>query len=258
MADWSKNMLRLIPSLLVCWLVGLPLPLSADWPPPSYAAVYEVLMDGKPRVETSARFTREGDTWRFENTGNGTKGLARFLGIETTESASGTWENTTTLPLSFSHEAKIALKKDAWTAQFDWENARILTSHEEGESVLPLERGTVDPLGITLALQSNLHQQRTEWTIQVVDEDEIDEQKFRAKPAAPLQTALGCVQAIEVERVRDNNKRYSSIWFAPELSFVTVQMVHGKRDGHEFEMRIRELTLDGQTIALGADCGPGT
>lgn len=230
------------------------LPLQAGWPPPSYEAVYDVYMDGKPRLETRVSFTRTGQQWTFRNEGRGTKGLARFLGVETKDSAEGGWEGNFTLPARFSHRAKVSLKKDQWSAEFDWDTGRVRTQHEEGESDLPLERGVVDPLGLTLELQSRLHREQVEWELRVVDEDEIDTQRFRANPAADLATALGCLESIEVERVRDNNKRYSSVWYATELDFITIRMVHGKRDGNEFEMRIRELSIDGTEVQPGADC----
>jgi hypothetical protein len=254
LSEWKK--------VLLAWalLLGGPLfagPVLADWPPPSYEAVYDIYMDGKPRMETRVSFTREANRWRFENTGQGTKGLARFLRAATTDSASGTWEGVTTLPATFQHDSKVAGRHDIWSAQFDWQAGTVLTRHEEGESELPLEPGTVDPLGLTLALQSRINQGLTEWELKVVDEDEIDQHRYRAMPREQVQTALGCLEAVEVERVRENSKRYSSVWYAPELSFITVFMQHGKRGKHDFEMRIRELKVDGQAIPAREACQAG-
>lgn len=237
--------------MLAC---SLALAAHADWPPPSFTAEYEVLIDGKPRAEARVVFRREGGNWSMENLSQGTRGLARFLGVESIDSASGTWRNGITTPLNFSHQAKVSLKQDRWTAVFDWEAGEAVTNHEEGESRLPLEPGTVDPLSLTLEMQSRLSAGLNAWEIAIVDEDEIEIQRFEAALAAPLQTALGCLEAIEVRRIRDNNKRYSSVWFAPELAMVTVRMIHGKRGGNEFELRLRTLMLDGRTMNAAADC----
>lgn len=251
MPDWTHNVRTcalLASALLACS------PVLAGWPPPSFEATYDIYMDGKPRMETRVTFTRDGDRWKIETSGAGTKGLARFLRASSTESASGRIEGQAILPTHFEHETRVAGRTDRWTARFDWDSGSVVTEHEEGTSELPLADGTVDPLGLTLAIQQRLQQQQREWMQAVVEEDEIDRHLYRAAPREKLQTALGCQEAIGVERVRENSKRYSTIWFAPGLEFVTVRMLHGKRGAQEFEMRIRELTLDGQAIAPAADC----
>jgi hypothetical protein len=252
--DWKTRLLS--PALAACALL-FGQPAQAGWPPPSFEAVYEIYMDGKPRMQTQVRFTRDGDRWKLENSGEGTKGLARMLRASSTDSASGRLDGAAILTAEFQHESRVAGRTDRWTARFDWDAGRVLTEHEEGQSELPLEPGIVDPMGLTLALQYRLSQQQSEWEQAVVEEDEIDRHLYRAAPPEQLQTTLGCLDVIGVERVRENSKRYSTVWFAPELDFVTIRMLHGKRGSHEFEMHIRELTLNGQRVQPGADCPAG-
>jgi hypothetical protein len=251
LSDW-KNILRGFALAGGALITGGPA--LAGWPPPSFEALYDIYMDGKPRMQTEVRFTRDGERWKLENSGEGTKGLARLLRAASKDSASGRLDGDAILSAEFQHESRVAGRTDRWTARFDWGAGRVLTEHEEGQSDLPLEPGTVDPLGLTMALQYRVSKQQSEWVQAVVEEDEIDRHLYRAAPPEKFQTALGCLEAIGVERVRENSKRYSTVWFAPELDFVTIRMLHGKRGSHEFEMRIRELTLDGRRIQPAADC----
>ena len=249
MINWSEYPGRLLTSGLAIALTTAPAWACADWPPPSYEAVYDLYMDSKLRGETRVRFVRDGQHWSFANEAEGLSGLAGFLGAETVESAAGTWEDGMVLPEEFSHRYKISFRKDGWSARFDWKNGKVQTTHKDERPLFPLEKGTVDPLGLTLAMQLRLDQGLETWEIPIVDEDKIDLQRFQALKTEPMETSLGCLEAVEVERVRENSTRYSSVWFAPQLDFITVRMVHGKRDGHEFEIRIRELTMAGDAVA---------
>jgi hypothetical protein len=252
MINWSDTRSLLSVLLLLGGLIAPPV--AADWPPPTYQAIYDLYMDGKPRAETRVRFTLEGNTWGFENAAEGKKGLAGFLGAETSEAASGTIEDGSIRSSRFSHRYRISFKKDRWEAEFDWSAGKVRTTHDDTVREFPLQAGMVDPLSLTLEMQRRLTLGQDEWEISVVEEDEIDPQRFRALPPVRQQTALGCFEVVEVQRVRDNSKRYSSVWLAPEFHFITVRMVHGKRDANEFELRLRELSIAGAPLPTGIQC----
>ena len=78
--------------------------------------------------------------------------------------------------------------------------------------------------------------------------------RYRISAPESLTTALGCLQAQRVERIRENSKRYTRVWYAIELGYVAVRLEHGKYDGDHMEMRIESLQLDGKTIEPGSIC----
>ena len=214
-----------------------------------FEAVYEVTINGKPRLETRISLVRQDEQWRFESRSKGTRGLARFLKASSSESSVGQWQDEHFIQTEFQHQSKLAGSGKHWTASFDWNKNQVTTSHEDGESVLQLSTGTVDPMSMTLALRSQLTRDMQTFSIQVVDETDIDDYQFRAEKAEHLQTALGCFEVIAVHRVRENSTRYSAGWYARKLDYIPVRLQHGKRDGKEFEMKIKSLTLDGQDIS---------
>lgn len=256
MMNWSDSPFRWPGARLTATLLSICAagPAMADWPPPAYEAVYDIYADGKLSSETRVIFKREGDTWSLSSQTQGIKGLARFLGLTSHDSGRGGWRDGSTLPTEFSHEAKVTLKKDSWSAVYDWPSGMVATRHEEGESSLAVTPGTVDPAALTLELQARLNQGLDHWEMRVVDEDEIDQHQYAAGSPAPLQTALGCLEAIEVRRIRENSKRYTSFWAASDLHFIPIRMTHGKTDGHELDSRLRTLTIAGTPVAARADC----
>ncbi len=88
----------------------------------------------------------------------------------------------------------------------------------------------------------------------VLDKDEIDLHRYTAKEPAPVQTPLGCFDAVEVVRLREDSDRYSSVWLAPALDWISVRVVHGKQDGREFVMQIDALTLEGEAVEGKENC----
>jgi hypothetical protein len=88
----------------------------------------------------------------------------------------------------------------------------------------------------------------------MVEEDKIDEQNFRILDPERMETSLGCLRTVVVEKIRENSKRYTRAWHAPELDFIEVRMEHGKTDGNHLEMRITELTVDGVAVQPSPGC----
>jgi|SRR5690554_443829 len=67
----------------------------------------------------------------------------------------------------------------------------------------------------------------------VVDEKgKTDELKFKRGALETLSLPYGEVEAIKVERVRENSRRETDYWFAPELNYVLVKMAQ-RKEGDE-------------------------
>lgn len=58
-----------------------------------------------------------------------------------------------------------------------------------------------------------------------------------------LSLPYGEVEAIKVGRIRDNNRRQTFFWFAPELNYVMVQMQQFKEGEEQATMSLRSLSM---------------
>lgn len=219
-----------------------------------FQAVYEVAIDGKARMETRISLVKQDEQWLLKSESKGTHGMARLLKAGSSEHSLGQWNNENFQQVEYSQSSKIAGNKNHWTAHFDWPNGRVTTRHEKGESILPVNAGTADPLTLSLVLRAQLERSLTHFFVEVIDEEEIDRYEFSAGKATRLQTTLGCYEVIRLERVRENSKRYSAGWYATSLAFIPVRIKHGKKGGKEFEMRITSLILDGEAVSVAPDC----
>ncbi len=219
-----------------------------------FEAVYEVTINGKPRLETRVSLSRQGEAWVLESSSKGTRGMAKFLNVRSNESSTGRWENKRFVPNEFRFHSRLAGHNERWSASFDWTTNMVTTEHEDGESILAVTNRASDPLSVTLFTRNLLEQGVQKFTLEMVDEDVIDHHDYLAGPVEQLHTPLGCFEVTPVKRIRINSKRYTQAWYAKSLAFIPLQIRHGKKGGKEYKMRITSLIMDGKEISGTADC----
>jgi len=230
--------------------------LAADWQP--YEARYDVYRNGKLAGEVEVILEVEAGRWIMTSEGSGTYGLARFLRASDSEKVEGQLVDGKLQPRQYTRRTRVAGIDHWMSARFDWSANHVVVSTEDESSDsglrLDLGNGALDPLSLKLELQRRLRDDEPELSFFLVDEDEIKAQTYRRLASERLETGLGCLSALPVERVRTGSTRYTRAWHAPELDFVTVRMEHGKTDGDNMEMRISSLKLDGKQVQVKAAC----
>jgi hypothetical protein len=224
-------------------------------PPAAFEATYGLYRNGKLAGEVRFSFVKEGDNWTLATESEGTRGIARFLGLQEHSSSNGRWRDNGPVPLAFTQRIKVSLKTILTSAEFDWDAMQV-TSRFDGEEIqLPIEPGTLDAVSEGLAIRAGLAAGEQAWSLSVLDEDEIEIHDYRAGEPTRLDTALGCQDVSVVERVRaPTSTRYTRTAFAAGLGWVPIRVEHGKTDGEQMDTRIETLTLDGVVIKPGPAC----
>lgn len=244
----------LLPALLVLGLLTAPVSGMAA-PPPPFEAVYELYRNGKLAGEAHIRFTVDGEQWTLASSSKGTKGMARFLGLEESSTSNGGWGDAGPVPLHFERQIEVSFKTIITSAQFDWQALQVLSRFDGQELQVPIEPGVVDAVSEGLAIRAGLASGDRHWLLKVLDEDEIETHEYAALQASELQTALGCQPAVAVARQRgEHSTRYTRSIHAVDLAWVPLQMEHGKTDGAHMETRITSLTLNGRPVTPGPPC----
>lgn len=115
-------------------------------------------------------------------------------------------------------------------AHFDWAH-RVIRTRGHRERELPLDGVHYDPLSYQLALRCDMAQGKQEVRYQVVRRGKVKRFVFRRVGTEQLDTPLGRIDTLVVERVRDTDERSTRIWLAPSLRFLLVQLQqHDKED----------------------------
>jgi hypothetical protein len=241
----------------------LPAPLTAQveegYALRPYAARYAIYRNGKLTGKVEVALERHDDRWIVRSDGSGTHGLARILAARDNEDVVGRLLDGRFRPDRYRRHTRVAGIDDRWTVDFDWDRRQVSIVHDRNDPLLlgmssPGAGDALDPLSLKLEMRHRLSGSEPRLQFQMVEEDEIDEQNFRVLATEWMETSLGCLSTIPVEKIRHNSTRYTRAWHAPELAFIEVRVEHGKTGGNHLEMRITELTLDGVAVAPRPAC----
>ena len=241
--------------LILAGLLVLSCPRSAWAEPETYESRYSVYRNGKLTGKLEFRLVDNDDQWELFSEASGTHGLARILKARDRERVQGQVVDGSFVPARYTRLTRVAGISDRWEMTFDW-SADSVTVVNDGKKTyrLPLGGEALDPLSLKLELRRRLDDAEPDLNFLLVDEDEIDPQQFRILESEWIETSLGCLETVPVEKVRENSPRYTRAWHAPEFGNIQVRVEHGKRGGDHMEFRITELQFDGAEISPRPGC----
>ncbi|HIZ50458.1 MAG TPA: DUF3108 domain-containing protein [Candidatus Pseudomonas excrementavium] len=158
-------------------------------------------------------------------------------------------DNDQLVPLSYRYERKGLGRGRVTTQTFDWEAGVVTGEHKKESFSLPTEPGLLDRTTYQMALQRDLMAGKTEMSYRVVDEDEIEEYRFRVTGEKRVTTRAGQFDAVEVERIREPDaKRETTLWFAKDWQYLLVRLSQVETDGQHYQIMLKEATLDGEPV----------
>lgn len=106
------------------------------------------------------------------------------------------------------------------------------------------EDALFDEANVTEQLRVDLASGAETFKYRVVDEKgQEDEYRFEVLTTEKLSLPYGEVEAIKVGRIRDNNRRQTFFWFAPELNYVMVKMQQFKEGDEQATMSLKSLSM---------------
>ena len=222
--------------------------------PPDYTAVYQVLRNDKNLAEVTVQLSHQDGIWTMHGYTHNMQGLANVLNAKGVQTVTGSWSNGEFIPESFRFSFSVIGFKSAWEANFDWPRETVTTRTKKGEFQLPLTGKAFDPLSLMLNTNSLLASAQNRMTVNVIDEDEIENHVYEADHDESIDSTLGCLSTTLVKRIRTNSKRTSQVWYANDHDFVPVLMQHFKKNHKGLRLEIRSLEVAGKTVQPVGRC----
>jgi hypothetical protein len=223
--------------------------------PAPFDAEYGVYRDGKRIGRASIKLEAAGDgLYRYSRNSKAVKGLAKFLNTSETETAEFELLNGGFRPQRYYSRIKVAGRKRGWQAEFDWQQNRIAGSSEDGPFELATEAGLRDPVTRQVTLMDALAEERQTLEFRVLDGPVIEDRNFKSEAAPGYTTAIGCTDAVKVDRIRPGSNRYTTSWHVSSAAFTLVRLDHGKRGEKSNSMRLERLSIDGKVITFADEC----
>lgn len=131
-------------------------------------------------------------------------------------------------PEHYTDKHKRPFKKEqAQKLVFDWEDKKAYLSGDEQQDFdLEDPRGAYDPLSFFFEARCALMAGETAFSYPVISKGRNRVQDYEVIGTELVSTPLGDFEALIVERVRNNPKRQTRLYVAPELDYLLVKIEH--------------------------------
>ena len=204
-----------------------------------FRADYEVLRNGKELGSATLSLHQVGDgTWEFSSHTKGTKGMASLLGVDVVEKSTFRWRDGQPEGLHYEYSQEAAIKSRQRRTEFDWNSGNARSSDGKDAYTARLEPGAMDRNLVTIALMAALKENAHELRFRVVDKDRIAEQNYREGGRETLALPGGKLDTVRVERQREDSKRTTISWFAPQRGWLPAQIEQVEKNGETITLRL--------------------
>lgn len=159
------------------------------------------------------------------------------------------WQDGTIVPLHYEYD-QTGLGASSERIDFDWKNDLAL-SRSDGESwQLPLSPGVLDKLSYSVQIgQDIISQDLEEFHYEVLDEDKFDEHLYQITSREVLETPLGKLNTVKIERIRSSqSRRRTTVWLASDWDYLLVRLEQVSSSGTETELMIDTATMAGTVV----------
>jgi len=157
--------------------------------------------------------------------------MASMLGLDIVEKSTFRWRDGMPEGLQYRYEQHAAIKSRKRSADFDWNAREARNSDGKNDWIAPLDRSAMDRNLVTLAIMARLKAGSQDLVFPVVDKDRIAEQRYTQGARESLSLPAGTVDAVRVERRRDDASRTTTSWFAQQRGWLPVQIEQSDKDG---------------------------
>ncbi len=206
----------------------------------AFTANYVVFRNGKDLGAATIKLADIGSgRWELSTHTIGT-GIAAIAGVEINERSLVRWNEGKPETVDYSFSQKAGWKDKQRRITVNAKNKTIVSEDKEKTYNLKYQSGVLDRHAITIAIMQDLSQgKRGDLTYPVADREELNTQLYRVIGREKMQTALGMLNAVKVQRIRENaNGKATTLWLALDRQFIPLRIEQIEGNGDTIEMRI--------------------
>jgi hypothetical protein len=220
---------------------------DAPGSPPLYEATYLAQALGLSATAYRVQTLAGENTYRLEN--RLTLALLGATVGTVTESSEFRWDGTQIEPLLYVY-SQTGLGRREEAIAFDWSALSALSTLDGETWTLPLQEGVQDKLSYSQSIGYDLGVRGlTEITYRVADGDEVEEQVYRVSAQEVLETPLGALNTVKIERIRSgDSQRRTTVWLAVDWHYLLVQLEQVNSSGRETSLALEAATVNGEPL----------
>lgn len=166
------------------------------------------------------------------------------------ESSEFRWVADTLEALHYRY-SQTGIRSTQESIDFDWGSGQANSSSDKGAWEVALSPGLLDKLSYNVRLGLDLQDssEQTEFRYNILDKDEIKEQVYRVSAREVLNTPLGRLNTVKIERVRDDNsQRSTTVWLALDWDYLLVRLEQVSSSGTITELMLESAIVNDQAV----------
>ncbi len=205
-----------------------------------FQADYEFRVNGMALGATAITLVRETEArWVYTDYTHPT-GLLAAIGRDRREVSTLTLHDGSPRPLDFQGHDGFRSKPRAGTLHFDWNVGVVSGTWNNAPWSAPLTETFHDPLSYQLAIMHDLAQGKQTMDYLIAEDAKVKSYHFRMVGQETTTTLAGRFETVRVEREQDSDKRHTTLWCAPSLAYLPVQ-VEQQDGGTRYGMVLRTI-----------------
>ena len=142
-------------------------------------------------------------------------------------------------PTTHSYTRSVFGRDRSEEHSFDWQSS-VVQYRKDGstKNELELEAGYLDMITHRLQLRRDLSAGQQVFSYPVISRGKLKQYSYKVVSEEILQTAIGPLNTVKVERVIDDSDKSVSVWLATDWDYLIVRLQQSKgKDGHHLELR---------------------
>lgn len=189
-----------------------------------YTAIYQAVYKNFP-LQATHRLEQAGDAWYFSSVASG------FFG-QIEENSTFTYTDTGIAPLHYVYQRSVLGQERENELTYNQKD-RVAAGHKSDKKfTVKLAGNEIDQGTYILALRDDIARGIKDPCYDVIDDDRVEKYCFRITGNDTIDTALGKMDTIVVERVRKpQSPRHTRFWFAPSLDYIIAKLEHQEQKG---------------------------
>ncbi|GJM10815.1 MAG: hypothetical protein DHS20C11_30910 [Lysobacteraceae bacterium] len=211
-------------------------------PVPAFTASYEVHRNDKKigSAQVALKYLPTGEAVYSTHT-EGTRGMARLLGVDVSESSTARWIDCAYRTMHFEYEQKVAFSNKQHQFSIDWEQ-NVATGEYKGKPwEIEVQPGYTDSLLVNLQLMTDIAARpelNVEWDYTVIRNNRVKQYRYRSVGHEQVQTPAGSFETLHVARIRDaSSERESEVWL-DMTRFALPTVIRHVEDGDVLQMKL--------------------
>ena len=150
---------------------------------------------------------------------------------------------------NYQYKRNVLGKKKTENLSYDHEHKVANYTTKKKQRQVTLDADYLNRLTYQLQLRRDLANQCEQFEYQVISRGRLKTYRFEQAGEETLQTPLGEVSAIRVNRIREDNDRETALWFAPQLDYLLVKLWQREKDGEEYLITLKEGSIDNHNLS---------